>query len=58
VIPHYTAEEYLALERQAEFKSEDIDDQIVVMSGGSFAHSLLGGTLSWTLGNLLEQTPC
>lgn len=55
---HYTAEEYLALERQADFRSEYIDGQIVAMSGGSLAHSLVGTNLIRTLGNLLEDTPC
>jgi Uma2 family endonuclease len=54
----YTAEEYLALERQAEYKSEYIDGQIVAMSGGSFAHSVIAVNLGGTLLNLLHRTPC
>jgi len=54
----YTVEEYLALERQAEFKSEYIDGQIVAMSGGSFAHSRIGTDLVIALGNLLDRTRC
>jgi len=57
-ITHHTAQEYLDLERQAEFRSEYIDGQIVAMSGGSFAHSLIGTNLGRTLGNALERTPC
>jgi Uma2 family endonuclease len=35
----YTPEEYLELERAAEFKSEYLDGQIYAMSGGSLAHA-------------------
>lgn len=57
-IPRYSVDEYLALERRAEHRSEYIDGQIVAMSGGSFAHSLVGTNLSGTLGNLLADSPC
>ncbi len=32
---YYTPEQYLALEREAEYKSEYIDGQIYAMSGAS-----------------------
>ncbi len=35
----YTPEEYLALEEQAEFKSEYHDGEIIPMAGGSFNHN-------------------
>jgi Uma2 family endonuclease len=35
----YTPEEYLALERQAEFRSEYIDGRIIAMTGGSPEHA-------------------
>lgn len=38
---HYTPEEYLELERAAEFKSEYLEGQIYAMSGGSLAHSAI-----------------
>ena len=38
--PSYTPEEYLALEREAEFKSEYIDGYIVAMAGASEPHNL------------------
>jgi len=37
----YTPEEYLELERAAEFKSEYLDGQIYAMSGGSLAHAAI-----------------
>ena len=38
-LTRYTPEEYLALERRAEFKSEYIDGRIVAMSGASPEHA-------------------
>jgi hypothetical protein len=40
-----TEEEYLAIERAAEFKSEFHDGQMYAMSGGSFNHSVLGARI-------------
>ena len=34
-----TAEEYLAMDRAAEFRSEFLDGEVVAMSGGSLRHS-------------------
>ena len=39
--PSYTPEEYLALEREAEFKSEYVDGYIVGMAGASEPHNLI-----------------
>ncbi|MGB8700024.1 MAG: Uma2 family endonuclease [Thermosynechococcaceae cyanobacterium] len=39
VITHYTPAEYLALEDQAEFRSEYHDGEIIPMTGGSFTHN-------------------
>jgi Uma2 family endonuclease len=36
---HYTSSEYLALEEQAEFRSEYHDGEIIPMAGGSFIHN-------------------
>jgi Uma2 family endonuclease len=42
----YTPEEYLALERHAEFKSEYIDGRIIAMTpGGSLPHNYIGGNV-------------
>ena len=39
--PRYTPEEYLALERAADFKSEYFDGQIFAMAGASPEHSAI-----------------
>ena len=54
----YTQEEYLALERQAEFKSEYLDGIIVAMAGTKREDSLITGNLSRRIGNQLEHRPC
>jgi Uma2 family endonuclease len=42
----YTPEEYLALERHAEFKSEYIDGRIIAMApGGSAPHNFIAGNI-------------
>lgn len=55
---YYTPDEYLALERAADYKSEYIDGEIFAMSGGSRRHSLIAGNLIRELGNLLRHRPC
>lgn len=54
----FSPEEYLALEREAEYKSEYIDGQIVAMSGVSREHSLINHNISRVLGNQLLEGPC
>ncbi|HEX2076581.1 MAG TPA: Uma2 family endonuclease [Longimicrobium sp.] len=45
-LTRYTPEEYLALERHAEFKSEYIDGRIVAMTpGGSAPHNFIAGNI-------------
>jgi Uma2 family endonuclease len=39
--PRYTPEEYLAMEREADLKSEYIDGYIVAVAGASEAHNLI-----------------
>lgn len=55
---YYTPEEYLALEREAEYKSEYINGQIFAMSGTSRAHSLIATNLIIELGTQLRGKPC
>lgn len=56
---HYvTPEDYLALERASEFRSELIDGQIVAMSGTSRAHSLIVVNLARELSVQLRGRPC
>ncbi|HLO87251.1 MAG TPA: Uma2 family endonuclease [Nostocaceae cyanobacterium] len=40
---YYTPEEYLALEENAEYKSEYIDGQIIPMAGGTANHNRIAG---------------
>jgi Uma2 family endonuclease len=55
---HYTPEEYLALERNAEFKSEYLDGRIVAMTGASIAHARIAGNLFAELRQRLRGSPC
>jgi Uma2 family endonuclease len=54
----YTPEEYLALERQGEFRSEYVHGEIFAMSGSSRVHSCISGNAYRLLGNQLEGHPC
>ena len=53
-----TAEEYLALDRAAEFRSEFLDGEIIAMSGGSARHSGLKINLAGEIRDALRGTPC
>jgi Uma2 family endonuclease len=53
-----TAEEYLALDRAAEFRSEFIDGEIIAMSGGSMRHSGVKINLVGEVRDALRGTPC
>jgi Uma2 family endonuclease len=54
----YTPEEYLALERNAETKSEYIDGCIVAMAGGSKRHSRIAFDVAKSLDRQLADGPC
>lgn len=56
--PVLTAAEYLALERQAETKSEYHDGQMVAMMGASRWHNLIAMNVSARLHLQLEGRPC
>ncbi len=53
-----SAEEYLALDRAAEFRSELLDGEIIAMSGGSPRHSKLQINLALEVETALRGTPC
>jgi Uma2 family endonuclease len=55
---HVSPEEYLAMERKAEFKSEYFDGCIYAMAGASAVHGLLTLDLSTALNSLLRSGPC
>ena len=54
----YTPQEYLALERAAEFKSEYLRGEIFAMAGASRAHSLIASNLIGEVRDQLRQTNC
>lgn len=57
-LTYYTPEEYLALERHAEFKSEYIDGRIVAMTGASAPHNLIAGNVHAELRARFRGQPC
>ncbi|MGH9798829.1 MAG: Uma2 family endonuclease, partial [Blastocatellia bacterium] len=57
-INYLTLEEYLAIERKAEYKSEYIDGVMYAMAGGSPKHSLITNNVSARITRLLEDGPC
>ncbi len=54
----YTISEYLAFERAAHERHEYRDGEILVMSGGSYKHSLILANLIGELRNALKGKPC
>jgi Uma2 family endonuclease len=53
-----TPEEYLALDRQAEEKSEYWDGEMFLMAGASRQHNIIASNVNRALGNQLEDRPC
>jgi Uma2 family endonuclease len=54
----YTADEYLALERAAEYKSEFHAGEIFAMAGASEAHNLIVANIVGELRSQLKGRPC
>lgn len=55
---HYTAEDYLTLERSAVCKSEFHGGQIYAMTGASREHNLVSGNIYRELSEQLKKRPC
>jgi Uma2 family endonuclease len=55
---YYTPDEYLALERNAEFKSEYVDGRIIAMAGITATHNLLMSAFSALLYIQFTERPC
>ena len=55
---HYTAEEYLTLERNASCKSEFHDGQIYAMTSSNRNHNLINGNIVAELSLQLKKRPC
>jgi Uma2 family endonuclease len=53
-----TAEEYLAIEEKADYKSEYFDGEMFAMSGVSVTHDTIVYNLLLMLGNQLKGGPC
>jgi Uma2 family endonuclease len=56
--PYLSPEQYLAIERAAEERSEYLDGEMVAMTGGSRNHGLIVGNLVRELGSQLRDQPC
>jgi Uma2 family endonuclease len=54
----FTPEQYLALERQAEYKSEFLGGEIFAMAGASREHNLIAGNVFASLHAQLKGRPC
>lgn len=55
---YFTPEEYLALERRAEYKNEYFDGEIFAMVGASRKHNLITTNITRELSQQLKATPC
>ena len=55
---HYTPEEYLALERRTEYRSEYFNGEIFAMSGASEAHNLIVTNIVRELSLQFKGRPC
>src|SRR6266446_3748000 len=56
--PRLTPEQYLEIERAAEFRSEYYNGQMYAMSGGSYRHAVIIANFIQRLANVLERLPC
>lgn len=54
----YSPAEYLALERNAEYKSEYVDGHIYAMTGASREHNVITFNIARELGIQLKDRPC
>ena len=56
--PHLTPEQYLEIERKAEFKSEYYQGEMFAMSGARRAHNLIATNTVRELSQQLRKRPC
>ena len=56
--PRYTPEQYLEMERKADFRSEYVNGEILAMSGASIRHNQINRNIGQSLANRLETGPC
>ena len=55
---YITPEEYLAIERAAEYKNEYVNGEIFAMTGASRKHNLIAGNIFGELRQQLKGKPC
>jgi len=55
---HLSPEEYLAIERRAEYKSEYVDGVMYAKAGGNERHHLIAVKLIGAIGTQLRDRPC
>jgi Uma2 family endonuclease len=55
---YLTPEEYLSIERKAEYKSDYFDGEIFAMTGASREHNLITGNINGELRRQLKGKPC
>ncbi len=56
--PYYSPEEYIALERAAEYKSDYLAGHIFAMAGASEDHNTIAANILWNLRNQFQGRPC
>jgi Uma2 family endonuclease len=56
--PRLTPEQYLEIERAAQFRSEYYGGRMYAMSGGTYFHALIIANLSGEIRNALKGRPC
>ncbi len=56
--PRYSPEQYLAMERRADHKSEYMDGRVFAMAGASRQHNQITFNLSVAMGIQLKKRPC
>lgn len=56
--PHFTVEEYLALERQADYKSEYFEGEIFAMAGASRKHNLISLNVGSSFNQQVKERDC
>jgi len=57
ITPYFTPQEYLRLERRAEYKSEYLNGEIFAMTGASRKHNLITTNISSLLHGQLKASP-
>jgi Uma2 family endonuclease len=57
-LPHFSVEQYLELERAAEYKSEYYGGEIFAMSGGTYPHSILIANVTGEVHAALRGKAC